>query len=77
MKKHFQKTKKPAFSHDKFFKAFFSNPKFARELLELVFSKAEAQAYDLNKIKIEKDTHEEKEPISLYLFLLKLTLKRE
>ncbi len=52
--------KKPAFSHDSLFKHFYSDPDLARELLQLIFSKKEAQAYDLKKLKIEKDTFEGK-----------------
>ncbi len=60
-KNKFQKKKtKPAFSHDRFFKSFYSDPELTRELLELIFSKQEAQAYNLNKLKIEKDTFEDK-----------------
>ncbi|MCZ0932917.1 MAG: Rpn family recombination-promoting nuclease/putative transposase [Oligoflexia bacterium] len=58
MKKIFKKTKKPAFSHDRFFKAFFSDPKLAKELLLLAFSKAELKVFNLSKIKTEKDTFE-------------------
>ena len=60
MTKHSQKIKKPSFSHDRFFKSFYSDPKLARELLSLIFSKKEAQAYDLNKLKVEKDTFGDK-----------------
>ena len=48
--------KKPSFSHDRFFKGFYSDPKLARELLQLIFSKEELKAYDLKNLKIEKDT---------------------
>ena len=60
MKKHSHKTKKPAFSHDRFFKSFYSDRKFSKELLALIFSKKEAQAYNLNKLKVEKDTFGDK-----------------
>ncbi|MDE0119118.1 MAG: Rpn family recombination-promoting nuclease/putative transposase [Bdellovibrionales bacterium] len=64
MKTHINKqklqNKKPTFSHDRFFKAFYSDPELSRELLQLIFSKKELKAYDLKKIKIEKDTFEEK-----------------
>ena len=52
--------KKPSFSHDRFFKGFYSDPKLARELLQLIFSKEELKAYDLKNLKIEKDTFGEK-----------------
>ena len=55
------KRKKPTFSHDSFFKGFYSDPKLAQELLQLIFSKKELKAYNLNKLKIEKDTFEGKE----------------
>ena len=58
MRKIFKKTKKPVFSHDRFFKAFFSNPKLAKELLLLAFTKTELKVFDLSKIKTEKDTFE-------------------
>ena len=60
IKKHIPQTKKPAFSHDRFFKIFYSDPKLSKELLTLIFSKEELKAYNLNKIKIEKDTFEDK-----------------
>ena len=55
------KGKKPSFSHDRFFKLFYSNPKLAQELFQFIFSKEELKAYDLAKLKIEKDTFEGKE----------------
>ena len=61
IKKHIQQSKKkPAFSHDRFFKIFYSDPKLSKELLEIIFSKEELEAYDLNKLKTEKDTFEDK-----------------
>ena len=51
-----KKTKKPAFSHDRFFKTFYSDPNLSKELLALIFSKRELKAYNLNKLKVEKDT---------------------
>ena len=60
MKKIFNKSKKPTCSHDNFFKVFFSEPKLAKELLQLAFSKSELRYFDLNNIKTEKDTYEEK-----------------
>ena len=57
MKKLFQNIKKRAvFSHDRFFKSIYSNPKLAQELLRLIFSKEEQKAYLLNKVKVEKDS---------------------
>ncbi len=52
--------KNTAFSHDKFFKLFYSNPDLATELFELIFSKKEMKAYDWKKLKIEKDSFEDK-----------------
>ncbi len=52
--------KKPTFSHDSFFKHFYSDPKLAQELLQLIFSKKELSAYDLQQLKIEKDSFEDK-----------------
>ena len=49
--------KKPTCSHDSFFKLVFSDPKLARELLELTLTKAENQVFNLNDIKLEKDSH--------------------
>ena len=60
MKKLVPATKKPAFSHDRFFKSFYSDPKLSKELLGLIFSKQELKAYNLNKLKIEKDTFGDK-----------------
>ena len=55
-----QKTTKPAFSHDSFFKHFYSDPKLAKELFQLLFSKHTIKACSWNKMKIEKDTFEGK-----------------
>lgn len=52
--------KKPAGSHDKFFKRFYSNPQFALELFRLIFSKQEIEACDWKKLKTEKDTLQDK-----------------
>ena len=52
--------KRPSFSHDLFFKSFYSDPKMAQSLLQLIFSKKEQKAYLLNKVKVEKDTFEGK-----------------
>ena len=54
------KSKKPAFSHDRFFKTFYSDASLSKELLTLIFSKRELKAYNLNKLKIEKDTFGDK-----------------
>ena len=54
------KKKKPKLTHDNFFKLFYSDTKLAKELLKLIFSKKELKAYNLNKLKVEKDTFEEK-----------------
>ncbi|MCY4320788.1 MAG: Rpn family recombination-promoting nuclease/putative transposase, partial [Bdellovibrionaceae bacterium] len=56
MKKPFKKTQQPIFTHDRFFKTFFNNPTLSKELISLIFSKKELKAYNLNKLKIEKDT---------------------
>ncbi|MBC6415694.1 MAG: Rpn family recombination-promoting nuclease/putative transposase, partial [Bdellovibrionales bacterium] len=48
------------FSHDTFFKSFYSDPKLSKELLQLIFSKEELEIYDLEKLKVEKDTFEDK-----------------
>ena len=60
MKKLILKIKKPAFSHDRFFKSFYSDPKLSRELLCLILSKRELKAYNLKGLKVEKDTFEDK-----------------
>ena len=52
--------KKPSFSHDSFFKDFYSDPHLAQELLTLVFSKKELSICNLKKLKVEKDTFEGK-----------------
>ena len=54
------KKKKPTFSHDSFFKHFYSDPKLAKELFQLIFSKKSLKACNWNKLKIEKDTFEDK-----------------
>ena len=58
-KTHITKTK-PIFSHDSFFKHFYADPKLAQELLQLIFSKKEQKACILDKVKVEKDTFEQK-----------------
>ena len=54
------KNTKPTFSHDTFFKLFYSDSKLAQELFQLIFSKQEIKSYYLKKLKIEKDTLENK-----------------
>ena len=57
LKKNPKKHKlKKASPHDQFFKGWYSEPAFARELLKLIFTQEEQQAYDFNKLKAEKDT---------------------
>ena len=68
---HTKMQKKPTFSHDSFFKLFYSDPKLAQELFQLVFSKAELKAYDLKKLKVEKDTFEDKRADLVYSVPLK------
>ncbi len=53
-------SKKPKLSHDNFFKLFYSNIELAKGLLKLIFSKKELRAYNLNQLRIEKDTFEAK-----------------
>ena len=57
MKSEMKKLNNP---HDKFFKRFYSHPKFAFEIFRLVFSKKELLAYEWNKLKTEKDTFKDK-----------------
>ena len=58
--KNQQKPKKhnlnKASPHDQFFKGWYSEPAFARELLQLIFTQEEQQVYDFNRLKTEKDT---------------------
>jgi len=54
------KGKKPKLTYDSFFKLFYFDTELAKELLKLIFSKKEAQGYDLNKLEVEKDTFEAK-----------------
>ena len=67
MRKQFKKTINSGFSHDRFFKDAFSDPKRAKKLLEFILSKKEAQAYDINKLKIEKDSFKEGRQADLIL----------
>ena len=52
--------KKVRCSHDSFFKMAFSDPKRVKKLLDLVLSKEEKKAYNLNAIRLEKDSHKKK-----------------
>ena len=65
-----QNIKSSAFYHDQFFKDTFSNPKRARKLVEFVLSKEELSAYDINKLKIEKDSFKESRQGDLILSIL-------
>ncbi len=65
------KRQKPKLTHDNFFKLFYSDVKFTKELLKLILSKKEIRAYDLNKIKIEKDTFEAKRADLIFSLSLK------
>ena len=65
------KEKKPKLTHDSFFKLFYSDTELAKELLKLIFSKKEAQAYHLNKLKVEKDTFEAKRADLIFSLPLK------
>ena len=62
---------KPASHHDLFFKAFYTEPQFAKELLTLVLHKEELLAYNLNNIKIEKNTLKEKQADVVFSLPLK------
>ena len=75
IKKSKVKRKKPTFSHDRFFKLFYSNPELAKELFQFIFSKEELKAYDLTKLKIEKDTFEGKEADLVFSVPLKAVPK--
>ena len=46
--------------HDIFFKEVYSNPRFALEIFNLIFSKEELEAYDWTKLNTEKDTFKDK-----------------
>ena len=60
MKKQTNQLKKPTCSHDNFFKLIFSDPKLVKELLKLLFTKTESKVFNLDEIKLEKDTHKQK-----------------
>ena len=51
---------KSSSSHDEFFKDSYSEPQLVRELLSFIFSTKELKVYDLSRLKIEKDTFENK-----------------
>ena len=70
MTKQIEKIKKSAFSHDRFFKDSFSNPKRAKKLLEFILTKKELQVYDINKLKVEKDSFKEARYADLILSIL-------
>ena len=65
------KRKKPKLTHDNFFKLCYSDIELAKELLKLIFSKKELTAYNLNKLKIEKDTFEAKRADLIFSLPLK------
>ena len=48
--------KKTPNPHDRFFKRFYSQPKFALELFQLIFSQKELSAYDWKNLKSENNT---------------------
>ena len=54
------KNNKSFSSHDEFFKESYSEPELVRELLSFIFSTKELKVYDLSRLKIEKDTFENK-----------------
>ena len=62
---------KPKLTHDNFFKLFYSDIGLAKELLKLIFLKKELAAYNLNKLKIEKDTFEGKRADLIFSLPLK------
>ena len=81
MKKHLNQNKKntrkpPRCSHDTFFKLIFSDPKLAKELLELLFTKAERKVFNLDDIRLEKDTHKKKLADIVLSFSLKNSKQR-
>ena len=70
MTKQIKNIKVSTFSHDRFFKDSFSNPKRAKKLLEFILTKKELQVYDINKLKIEKDSFKEARHADLILSIL-------
>ena len=67
MKKQFKNTKREVFSHDRFFKDTFSDPKRAKKLLEFILTKKEVQVYEISEFKIEKDSFKEGRQADLIL----------
>ncbi len=49
----------PTGHHDIFFKTCYSNPRFAKELFQMVFSKEELAVFDWKHLKAEKDTFQD------------------
>ena len=62
--------------HDLFFKRGYSDPRFARELFQLVFSKEELKFFDLNSLKAEKDTFQDLRADLVFSISLKNNPKR-
>ena len=60
MKEKSRIKRKPALSHDSFFKLFYSNLNLVQELFQFIFSTQEIKACDWKKLKAEKDTFENK-----------------
>ena len=65
---HIQKTPNP---HDRFFKRFYSQPQFAIELFQLIFSQKELSAYDWKNLKTENNMLENKIADLIYSVPLK------
>ena len=55
-----QQIKKSVNHHDMFFKSFYSDPAFALELFQFIFSKEELNACDWKNLRVEKDSLKEK-----------------
>ena len=64
-KKKIADTIKQTSHHDVFFKEFYSNPQFALELFQLIFSPEEMKAYNWTDLKSEKDTFKRKRAADL------------
>ena len=62
--------------HDLFFKRGYSDPRFAKELFQLVFSKEELNFFDLNSLKAEKDTFQDLRADLVFSISLKNNPKR-
>lgn len=62
---------KQAGHHDIFFKQGYSDPRFARELFQLVFSEEEREAFDWDSLKSEKDTFQDKRADLVFSISLK------